>query len=190
MYLILGFLIQQNFKIPKFKSDVPEIKWSEMAEANNFKFARYLKIPKSFSKQLEMWQHFSGYKLNEHIDYKINFFSGFSNNNLESAKFTLEFFPLIQKECVAIIEEYVVPLVSKSESDLDDQLMPVIRKAIKAILWALGIIIGLNNAGFDVAALIAGLGIGGLALGIISTPLTAPRTPMPMSSFVVTLNDS
>jgi tRNA nucleotidyltransferase/poly(A) polymerase len=94
-------------KIPKFNSDVPEIKWSEMAEANNFKFARYLKMPKSFSKQLKMWQHFSGYQINQDIDYKINFFSGFSNNNLESAKFTLEFFPLIQKECVAIIEEYV-----------------------------------------------------------------------------------
>ena len=66
----------------------------------------------------------------------------------------------------SLIEEYVVPIVSKSESDLDDQLMPVIRKTIKATLWALGLIIGLNNAGFDVAALIAGLGIGGLALAL------------------------
>ena len=66
----------------------------------------------------------------------------------------------------SLIEEYVVPVVSRSESDLDDQLMPVIRKTIKATLWALGVIIGLNNAGFDVAALIAGLGIGGLALAL------------------------
>ena len=66
----------------------------------------------------------------------------------------------------SLIEEYIVPVVSKSESDLDDQLMPVIRKTIKAAMWALGVIIGLNNAGFDVAALIAGLGIGGLALAL------------------------
>lgn len=66
----------------------------------------------------------------------------------------------------SLIEEYVMPIVSRSESDLDDQLMPVIRKTVKAAMWALGIIIGLNNAGFDVAALIAGLGIGGLALAL------------------------
>ena len=38
--------------IPNFISDIPEIKWCEIAEANNFKFAQNLKIPKSFSSQL------------------------------------------------------------------------------------------------------------------------------------------
>jgi MscS family membrane protein len=66
----------------------------------------------------------------------------------------------------SLIEEYVMPVVSRSESDLDDQLMPIIRKTVKAAMWALGVIIGLNNAGFDVTALIAGLGIGGLALAL------------------------
>lgn len=64
----------------------------------------------------------------------------------------------------SLIEEYIVPIVEKSESDLDDQLLPVIRKTIRAGIWILGIVIGMNNAGFDVAALIAGLGIGGIAL--------------------------
>ena len=64
----------------------------------------------------------------------------------------------------SVIEEYIVPVVEKSDSDLDDQLLPVIRKTVKSSIWVLGIVIGLNNAGFDVAALIAGLGIGGIAL--------------------------
>ncbi len=64
----------------------------------------------------------------------------------------------------SLIAEYIVPFVEKSESDLDDQLLPVIRKTVKTGIWVMGIVIGLNNAGFDVAALIAGLGIGGLAL--------------------------
>lgn len=80
--------------------------------------------------------------------------------------FTLNITWLIVRVADSLIEEYVVPIVSKSESDLDDQLMPVIRKAIKGLIWSLGIIVGLNNAGFDVAALIAGLGIGGLALAL------------------------
>lgn len=66
----------------------------------------------------------------------------------------------------ALYKEYMVPLAEKSENDLDDQLMPIISKGIKLIIWAMAIIIGLNNAGYDVAALIAGLGIGGLALAM------------------------
>ena len=80
--------------------------------------------------------------------------------------FTLNITWLVVRTLDAMIEEYLMPIVSKSESDLDDQLMPIVRKIVKVILWSLGIIIGLNNAGFDVAALIAGLGIGGLALAL------------------------
>lgn len=66
----------------------------------------------------------------------------------------------------SMIEEYIVPVVERSDSDLDDQLLPILRKTIKIVLWTFGIIIGLNNAGFNVGALIAGLGIGGLALAL------------------------
>jgi len=66
----------------------------------------------------------------------------------------------------AILVEYLTPLVQKSDSDLDDQLLPIVRKVIKSVLWAIAIIVGLNNAGYDVGALIAGLGIGGLAFAM------------------------
>lgn len=80
--------------------------------------------------------------------------------------FTLNITWLVVRTIDSIIEEYLIPVVTKSESDFDDHLIPVIRKLVKAMLWSLGVIIGLNNAGFDVAALIAGLGIGGLALAL------------------------
>lgn len=80
--------------------------------------------------------------------------------------FTLNITWLFVRTLDAIIQEYLSPLVSKSESDLDDQLLPLLRKLIKIILWTLGIVIGLNNIGFDVGAVIAGLGIGGLALAL------------------------
>lgn len=66
----------------------------------------------------------------------------------------------------ALIEAYLVPVVEKSESDLDDQLLPILRKAVKSVIWIMAIIIGLNNAGYDVGAIIAGLGIGGLAFAL------------------------
>jgi len=66
----------------------------------------------------------------------------------------------------ALVKEYIVPLTEKTETDLDDQLLPVARKGVKFIIWGLTIVVALNNAGYDVGALLAGLGIGGLALAM------------------------
>jgi len=73
----------------------------------------------------------------------------------------------------AIIKEYIVPLTLKSENDLDDQVVPIIRKAIRATIWILGVIVALNNAGYNVGALLAGLGIGGLALAMAAKDTVA-----------------
>lgn len=62
--------------------------------------------------------------------------------------------------------EYLVPLAQKTGTDLDDQLLPVVRTAMKASLWIIAFVIALDNAGYDVGALLAGLGIGGLALAM------------------------
>jgi MscS family membrane protein len=66
----------------------------------------------------------------------------------------------------ALISEIVLPLSEKSESSFDNQLIPVVQKGVRSIIWVLGIIIGLDNIGFDITAMIAGLGIGGLALAL------------------------
>lgn len=66
----------------------------------------------------------------------------------------------------AFVEEYLAPIVEKSESDLDDQLLPIARKGTKIAIWILAFIVALDNAGYDVGALVAGLGIGGLAFAL------------------------
>jgi len=66
----------------------------------------------------------------------------------------------------AIYVEYLLPWADKTDNDLDDQLMPILRKGIKMMIWVLAVVIGMNNAGYDVGALLAGLGIGGLALAM------------------------
>jgi MscS family membrane protein len=73
---------------------------------------------------------------------------------------------LVARLLDSLIREYLVPLAEKSENDLDDQLLPIVRRSAKLTIWALGIIVALNNAGYEVGPLIAGLGIGGLALAM------------------------
>jgi len=66
----------------------------------------------------------------------------------------------------ALVQEYVLPWVEKSESDFDDQLLPIVRRGVRLSIWILAGIVGLDNAGYDIGALLAGLGIGGLAFAL------------------------
>jgi len=75
------------------------------------------------------------------------------------AWFTTRFFD-------AVVERYIVPHVKNSETDLDDVLLPIVRKIIKITIWAMMIIIGVDNAGYDVTTMITGLGLGGLVFAL------------------------
>jgi MscS family membrane protein len=73
---------------------------------------------------------------------------------------------LLARLADSVFTHYLAPLAERSENDLDDQLLPIVRKGAKLSIWALGIIVALNNSGYDVGAVLAGLGIGGLALAM------------------------
>jgi MscS family membrane protein len=94
-------------------------------------------------------------------------------NNVYMALITLTVTWLLSRLVDAIIREYLAPLTEKTESDMDDQLIPVIRKGLRGSIWILGIIVALNNAGYNVGALLAGLGIGGLALAMAAKDTVA-----------------
>jgi MscS family membrane protein len=66
----------------------------------------------------------------------------------------------------AVIEKYIAPKVLESQTDLDDILLPIIRKLINISIWAITIVIGIDNAGYDVTTMIAGLGVGGLVFAL------------------------
>ncbi|MCP4291716.1 MAG: mechanosensitive ion channel family protein [bacterium] len=61
---------------------------------------------------------------------------------------------------------FFAELSSKTTSKLDDQLIPLVRKAAKTFLFILAFILTAQNLGYSVSGLIAGLGIGGLALAM------------------------
>ena len=66
----------------------------------------------------------------------------------------------------AVITKVVLPYIEKTEKGQNNFLLPLIRKTLGSTIWMFGIIIALDNIGFDITAMIAGLGIGGLALAL------------------------
>jgi len=73
----------------------------------------------------------------------------------------------------ALVERYIVPFTQETETKLDDQLLPIVRKSIKATVWILATLVALNNAGYDVSAILASLGIGGLAFALAAKDTVA-----------------
>ena len=67
---------------------------------------------------------------------------------------------------VDIFGMYLQRIADKTESTLDDQLVPLIRKSLKAFVIVVGGLFILQNLKFDVTALLAGLSIGGLAFAL------------------------
>ncbi len=68
----------------------------------------------------------------------------------------------------AMIQEYLVPAAAdeKSYKYLDSTILPIISRTVLGIFWVIGVVMALRNVGVDVGALIAGLGIGGLAFAL------------------------
>lgn len=105
----------------------------------------------------------------------LTFPQGFQNfvNNVFHILIAIDITWMLARTIDALLVEYLAPVVQKTESDLDDQLMPILRKGVRSIIWILGIIVGLNNAGYNVGALLAGVGIGGLAMAMAAKDFVA-----------------
>jgi MscS family membrane protein len=65
-----------------------------------------------------------------------------------------------------VMEHYITPLVEKSETDLDDHLVPLLKKLFNGTVIIISILIILSTFGLNVSSAVAGLGIGGLAVAL------------------------
>jgi len=63
--------------------------------------------------------------------------------------------------------------VKSTENTLDDQLAPFVTKTLKALVLILGGLIVIQNFGINVVSLLAGLGLGGLALALAAQDTAA-----------------
>ncbi len=92
---------------------------------------------------------------------------GFSTG-ITTALFVIAIIWMLNRIIDILFKEYITPYTKKTKSSLDEQLVPAARKGIKSIVIIMGLLILISNFGIDITALVAGLGIGGLALALAS----------------------
>jgi MscS family membrane protein len=80
---------------------------------------------------------------------------------------------LLARVVDAMITEYLLPYAQRNDTRIDDHLVPMARRGLGVMIWVIGIIVALDNAGYNVGALLAGLGIGGLALAMAAKDTVA-----------------
>ncbi len=68
--------------------------------------------------------------------------------------------------CIRVITYMLDKITSKTESDLDNQLVPFVEKFLKVVVIVIGFILIVREWGYDINGLLAGLGLGGLAFAL------------------------
>lgn len=74
---------------------------------------------------------------------------------------------------VDVIAEAMSEKAARTESKLDDQLVPLVRKALKILTVLAGALSILQNLNVNVGSLLAGLGIGGVAVALAAKDTVA-----------------
>ena len=65
-----------------------------------------------------------------------------------------------------LVDFYSKEIAPKTETQLDEEILPMARNLVKLGLYAILFTVVLSQLGVDIAPIIAGLGIGGLAIGL------------------------
>ncbi len=66
----------------------------------------------------------------------------------------------------SVLSSMLESLARKTETTLDDYMMPILQRSIRTLVVALGVVILVQEWGYDVGGLVAGLGLGGLAFAL------------------------
>ncbi len=85
--------------------------------------------------------------------------------NIVKALFPITITLIVYRSSDLIADFYSV-LASKTETTVDDQLIPLVKKVIKIIIVILGFLYVLSVLGVEITPLLAGASVGGLALAL------------------------
>jgi len=93
--------------VPKITTNNPNIKWCQVSERNNFKFANKLLKTNSIKQTLEVWSKISEFNISSDVNKKINFFASISSQNYKKdIHEVLKCFPHLERYCSAILKNY------------------------------------------------------------------------------------
>ncbi len=67
---------------------------------------------------------------------------------------------------IDVLGHLIYSITENTESKLDDQIAPLVVKSLRIFVITLGVLFILNNFGYNIASLLAGLGVGGLAFAL------------------------
>lgn len=70
----------------------------------------------------------------------------------------------------ALLAWYIHHIAGRTESRLDDKLLPPIKRILPPTIYVLGALIALDSAGISISPLLAGLGIAGIAVALAIQP--------------------
>jgi len=73
---------------------------------------------------------------------------------------------IMQRIIGGVFSWYKENIVSKTATQLDDELIPLLRRVSKIIIWIIALLIILPVYGVNISALIATLGVGSLAIAL------------------------
>lgn len=98
---------------------------------------------------------------NLRFSVKVNALTSFLLELAVSLSFVWLFYNLSN-----VFTKYLAKLAERTETEIDDQIIVLIRKTLKVFVIFMGFVIILQNNGVNVTALIGGLGLGGLAVAL------------------------
>lgn len=76
------------------------------------------------------------------------------------------FVTIVLYRVVDVFTAYLAKMAEKTETTLDDQLIPLLRKVLKVLVIILGTLFMLKKLNFDILPLLTGISIGGLAFAL------------------------
>lgn len=73
---------------------------------------------------------------------------------------------LVGYRLIDVLGYYLAKITQRTATALDDQVVPLVVKALKLLVILLGTVFALDNLGYDITGLLAGISIGGLAVAL------------------------
>ncbi|NOZ85507.1 MAG: mechanosensitive ion channel family protein [Deltaproteobacteria bacterium] len=74
---------------------------------------------------------------------------------------------------IDIISDYFMTLAEKTENKLDDLIVPMVRRTLKVFIVGFGLVFIADNLNIDMASLLAGMGLGGLAFALAAKDMVS-----------------